>query len=103
MDRSALIPYEQAFKSKYARNLRISHFINERISTWNDDQWDQHIRVLKTIPPKTLAKQLQSEFSLFEILSWILLRPTCGRGLRTTYAGSGCIRRFRMHRLGSSK
>ena len=37
-DRSALIPYEQAFRSKYARNLRISHFINERISTWNDDQ-----------------------------------------------------------------
>jgi len=64
-DRSALIPYEQAFRSNYARNLRISHFINERISTWNDDQWDQHIRVLKTIPPKALAKLIQSEFPLF--------------------------------------
>ena len=32
-DRSALIPYEQAFRLKYARNLRISHFINARIST----------------------------------------------------------------------
>jgi len=96
-DRSALIPYEQAFRSKYARNLRISHFINERISTWNDDLWDQHIRVLKTIPPKTLAKLIQSEFSLFEILSWILLRPALWP--RTAHY----IRRSLMHRLGSSK
>jgi len=96
-DRSALIPYEQAFRSKYARNLRISHFINERISTWNDDQWDQHIRVLKTIPPKTLAKLIQPEFSLFEILSWILLSPALWP--RTAHY----IRRFLMHRLGSSK
>ena len=97
MDRSALIPYEQDFRLKYARNLRISHFINERISSWKDDQWDQHIRVLKTIPPKTLAKQLQSELSLFEILSWILLRPALW--LRAAHY----IRRFLMHRLGSSK
>ena len=96
-DQSDLIPYEQAFRSKYTRNLRISHFINERISTWNDDQWDQRIRIPKTIPPKTLAKLIQSEFPLFEILSWILLRPALWP--RTAHY----IRRFLMHRLGRSK
>ena len=96
-DRSALIPYEQTFKSKYARNLRISHFINERIATWGDDQWDQHIRVLKTIPPKTLAKLLQSEFAVPEILAWILLKPALWpRAVRY-------LRRFLFHRLGKSK
>jgi digeranylgeranylglycerophospholipid reductase len=96
-DRSALIPYEQAFRSKYARNLRISHIINERISTWKDNQWDEHIRVLKTIPPKTLAKLIQSEFAVSDILSWILLRPALWpRAARY-------ICRFLLNRLGKSR
>ena len=74
-DRRALIPYQQAFKSKYARNLRISQIINERIATWDYVEWDNHIRVLKTIPPKTLSKLLQSEFAVFKISSWILMGP----------------------------
>ena len=74
-DRKALISYQRAFRSKYARNLHISHIINERIAAWDDEEWDEHIRVLKTIPARLIAKWLQSEFSVSEILSWILLRP----------------------------
>lgn len=96
-DRRALIPYERAFRSKYARNLRISRIINQRIATWDDEEWDKHIRVLKTIPPKMLAKLLQSEFSVLEILYWILLRPPLWpRAVRYT-----C--RFLLHRLGKSR
>ena len=74
-DRIALIRYQRASKSKYARNLRISQIINERIATWDYVEWDNHIRVLKTIPPKTLSKLLQSEFAVFKISSWILMGP----------------------------
>jgi len=73
--REALLPYQRKFKSSYGRNLLIGHVLNERIGNWDDERWDEIIRIVRTIPPGVFAKLLQSEFSASDILPWIMLRP----------------------------
>ena len=48
--RNAFIPYQRAIRSKSAHLT----YHQRTYATWDDEEWDEHIRVLKTIPPKRL-------------------------------------------------
>ena len=93
-DQDALLPYQEGFRSSYGRSLMIGHVMNERMGTWDDDRWDEIIRLIRTIPPRMFAKLLQSEFSSSDILPWIIRRPNLWpRAAR--YAAKVVFRRFR--------
>ena len=71
----ALMPYERWFRSRYQRKLSIGHRLNLRMATWDDDDWDKRVRVLRTMPPRLFVKLVQSEFPAFGIGAWLGLRP----------------------------
>lgn len=74
-DRQSLIRYERVFRSRYGRNLRIGRILNERMASYDDDKWDDRIRLLRRVPIGLLAKILQSEFPIYDLMLWIAARP----------------------------
>lgn len=74
-DKDALLPYEHSFRSSFGRNLALGHIVNKRLALYDDDTWDDRVRILKTIPSELLLKLLMSEFPFSEIVPWILAKP----------------------------
>ena len=74
-DSAILSRYERKFRSMYGRNLHVGHMVNLRMAHYDDDEWDNKVRLLRTIPTGLLTKLLQSEFPLVNILSWLIRRP----------------------------
>jgi digeranylgeranylglycerophospholipid reductase len=68
--------YDREFRSKYGRNLKIGHIVNKRMASWDDDEWDEKLRTIKTVPPEIMASLLQSEFPFFNLITWATMRPS---------------------------
>jgi hypothetical protein len=49
--------------------------MNRRIAAYSDAQWDEAVRILRTIPPAIFAAMLQSDFSTTAVLRWFAARP----------------------------
>jgi digeranylgeranylglycerophospholipid reductase len=75
-NREALLPYERSFHSRYGRSLAIGHALNVRMSKWQDDEWDQKVRLLQSLPSALVVDLLQSRFSIGTLTRWLALRPT---------------------------
>ena len=74
-DAAALGAYEKAFRARYGRSLRLGAYVNRRLSTFDDPEWDEKIRLLTTVPPEVLALVLQSEFGVRTTLVPLLRNP----------------------------
>jgi digeranylgeranylglycerophospholipid reductase len=74
-DSAILLRYERKFRSMYGRSLHVGHMVNLRMAHYDDREWDSKVRMLRTIPTDLLARLLQSEFPLVNILSWSIRRP----------------------------
>jgi digeranylgeranylglycerophospholipid reductase len=74
--REALVPYERLFKAKYGKNLAMGHALNVRMGTRGDAEWDEKVRLLKSLPTPLVVDLLQSNFSIGNLTRWLALRPT---------------------------
>ncbi len=59
-----LAAYERAFRATNERSLGVGHFVNRRLATFDDAEWDEKMELLQAIPAKALPRLLQSDFSL---------------------------------------
>jgi digeranylgeranylglycerophospholipid reductase len=74
-DRAALAPYEERFRREFGRNLRIGERLNRRLAASRDDQWDERIRILQTMPASLVLDLLQSRIRVRDVLSWYVREP----------------------------
>ena len=74
-DAASMRDYERRFRAAFGRDLRIGTAINRRMASWNDDDWDDKVRWLRTVPSRLLVAVLQSDFSPADVISWLLMRP----------------------------
>lgn len=89
-DREVLLSYERSFRSKYGRNLAIGQLLNSRMARYDDEKWDDRVRMLREMPPALLPRLLQSEFPFSEIALWMAQKPHLwGRALR--WGGKGLV------------
>lgn len=68
--------YEKSFRSKYERNLVIGHILNRRMASWDDEEWDEKLAVMKMVPPNLLVAILQSQFPLLSMAYWASRKPS---------------------------
>ena len=74
-DEAALRPYEEAFRRKYARSLKLGHGLNQRLASFDDAEWVEKLELLAKLPPELIPKLLQSELPLQTALRGVLARP----------------------------
>jgi digeranylgeranylglycerophospholipid reductase len=74
-DKQALLPYEREFRRRYGLNLRIGGILNRRLAAADDAEWDQKVRILRSVPPNLVPALLQSEFPLFQLVRWVIGKP----------------------------
>ncbi len=58
-----LARYERQWNAKHARNLKIAHEINKRISFWDDEKWDRRTELLKMFTPEQFAEALKTNLT----------------------------------------
>ena len=63
VSKAFLARYERQWNSKHARNLRIAHEINKRISFWDDEKWDRRTELLKMFTPEQFAEALKTNLT----------------------------------------
>ena len=73
--KAALLPYQRAFRSKHQRGHSIGYGLNLRMAGWDDDKWDDQVRLANTVPRDLFVRLIRSEFPLFGLARWIVPRP----------------------------
>ncbi len=74
-DREYLVRYEQEWQKKYAVTFKVGLEINERISQYSDEMWDEKIRQLRQLDPSYLPPLLKGDFSPKRILGMVNSSP----------------------------
>lgn len=78
--------YERNFRRSHERSLRLGHYVNRRLATFDDAEWDEKLDLLRAVPAPALPRILQSDFSLQTMVTLLTGNPrlwlTVGR-----YAG----------------
>jgi digeranylgeranylglycerophospholipid reductase len=74
-EETALRPYEDAFRRRYARSLRLGYTINQRLASFDDAEWAEKLDLLERLPPELVPKLLQSQFPLQTALRGFVRRP----------------------------
>ena len=85
-DQEALAPYEQAFRRRFARKLRFGRLVNARLASFADDEWDEKVRLLATMPPELLPPLLQAEVPA-RAFTWLATSPSLWRPALQLAAG----------------
>jgi digeranylgeranylglycerophospholipid reductase len=83
--------YEEGFRRQFSRSLRVSSYMNRRLASFDDDEWDEKIAILAGASPGLLGILLQSDFRTRAVVSEVLRSPRVWsraarysiRGLRT--------------------
>lgn len=75
ISRRALLPYEDWFRKKHGFALEMSHYINSRMASWEDPEWDEKIAMARGISGNDMAELLQSNFNVRSGLRWLVGHP----------------------------
>lgn len=81
-----LARYEQAWRKRYGRNLRIAAVLNRRIARWDDTQWDRGIELLSQLSAEQIQQAVASNFMSSEMLWALVGNP------RVLYKSLGILR-----------
>ena len=74
---SALSSFEERFRRKFGRELRIGARLNRRLAAPGDDgRWNRRVELLRTMPPELVFDLLQSRVRPWDVLRWLARRPT---------------------------
>jgi len=74
-DAAALAPYEREFRARFGRELSFGRVLNNRFAKYEDDDWDDAIRLLRKMPSSLVADFLQARLSARPILEWVVTSP----------------------------
>jgi digeranylgeranylglycerophospholipid reductase len=85
-DQAALVPYDREFRRCFERKLRFGRLVNARLASFDDDKWDEKVRLLRKLPPKLVPPLLQAEIPP-RALSWLLTAPSLWRPALELAAG----------------
>jgi digeranylgeranylglycerophospholipid reductase len=75
VSRGSLAAFERDWIKRYGRDLRLAHKINERISRWDDDKWDQRIEFLKLLTPDQFVEALKTNLTGTWLLRFLTRNP----------------------------
>jgi digeranylgeranylglycerophospholipid reductase len=75
VDSAALASYERRFRAEFERDLRVGHALNRRLSRYGDDEWNDRLRFLESMPPRLVIDLLQSQAQLADLVPWIIRHP----------------------------
>jgi digeranylgeranylglycerophospholipid reductase len=75
----ALSRYEDEWRERYLRNLKIAWQINQRIARFTDRQWDKGLDLLKALTPDQAASLLKGDFSPKIFFNLIAKNPSLVR------------------------
>jgi digeranylgeranylglycerophospholipid reductase len=70
-----LSKFETLWKKQYRRVFEIGVWINHRIASYTDSQWDRAIRTLSTMPPQSVAALLKGDFGAINLLKIVKTNP----------------------------
>jgi digeranylgeranylglycerophospholipid reductase len=74
-DEAALRPYEESFRRRYARSLKLGYALNQRLASFDDAEWAEKLELLGRLPPELVPRLLQSQFPLQTALLGLARRP----------------------------
>ncbi|HEU5200260.1 MAG TPA: hypothetical protein VFU32_11525, partial [Ktedonobacterales bacterium] len=77
----ALSRYEDEWREKYLRDLKIAYQINQRIAKFTDRQWDKGLDLLKALTPAQAAMLLKGDFSPKIFINLVTRNPSLVRTL----------------------
>lgn len=75
VERKALLNFEIWFRREYGLGLNISHHINQRLSLWEDAEWDKKIMMLRKVKGNEIANLLQAKLSMRTTRRWVMNYP----------------------------
>jgi flavin-dependent dehydrogenase len=71
--RSHLQKFEKAYSAKYARDYKIGFWANQRIASYQPEDWDKSVRRLSSLSVSQVVQLLRSRFSVKSLLRTIIL------------------------------
>ncbi len=88
--------YDRQWRARFGREMDISYIVNQRITRWSDEQWDEGVEMLKRVTPAQAADLLRGDYSIGLFLGVLRRNP----GLLRT--GARKFFDIAMERLGRS-
>jgi digeranylgeranylglycerophospholipid reductase len=73
--RDALLPYEQWFRKTYGFSLKMSYRVNRRMASWDDPEWDEKVRLCRTVSGNDMAELLQANYGTWAGARWLARHP----------------------------
>lgn len=70
---SHLKKFEKAYAAKYARDYKIGFWANQRIASYQPEDWDKSVRRLSSLSVNQVVQLLRSRFSLKSLLRTVVL------------------------------
>ena len=67
--------FEKTWIKRYGKDLRLAHKINERISRWDDQKWDQRMDILKLLTPDQFVEALKTNLTSTWLLRFLTKNP----------------------------
>ena len=67
--------YDRQWRARFGREMDISYIVNQRISRWSDEQWDEGVDLLSRVSPAQAAELLRGEYSVGLFLSVLRRNP----------------------------
>ena len=75
VSKHSLARFESQWLQQHGRNLRTAYKINQKISKWDDEKWDQRTELLAMLSPEEFATALQINFTLGWALGVVWAHP----------------------------
>lgn len=67
--------YDREWRKEYGRLFEIGHFINKRLSTYDDAKWDQKMSLLAKLPASAVPLLLRGEVDSAKIIRTLFSHP----------------------------
>ena len=67
--------YEREWRGRFGREMDISYIVNQRITQWSDEQWDEGVELLTRVTPAQAAELLRGDYSVGLFLSVLRRNP----------------------------
>jgi len=75
LNEKELESYEREFRAVFHRKLAASRVMNRRLSTFDDEEWDEKVLMLGKLPASVIPDLLQAEISAKKLFVAFAMRP----------------------------
>jgi digeranylgeranylglycerophospholipid reductase len=75
VSRAGLAEFERVWVKRHGKDLRLAHKINERISGWDDQKWNERLEILKLLTPDQFVEALKTNLTGGWLLRFLVRNP----------------------------